>query len=263
MNTEELKSLKEMFWGAQDEKLKNMDKNKQRLFYDNIIEHKKVEYIHNNIQDKYDIICISYEPNLGVANVKITGDWQQLDLEVGGMRLDRIYRVSEENSFDIFNKGSCMPTLEHHNVIKLISKGTNYTVEYDLVSVNNNIPVNTYPAYFIKQQVYDNHDNLIIGTHKFPVWFNHPTEKLTVYSDEPIEDVVLAIAFDLKINFTQISPLKWEINFGEEYAPNFSRMDCAKIYFKNNFENNQVHFWGTSHAIIKYGAGMCGLAFAK
>lgn len=260
-----LQKLTNVFSGTQEEMVKKLGTDK-RLFYENIIEHKTENYVETQK------ITIPYVENVGISNVKITGEWERVILHIDCSPIDRIYKITGMNTFDCVSGGCCLPTLKNHNIIFEV-EGTNYSFEYDLVSVNTerfngNDKPSDETSLFIRQCQNLPNINLDVGVNKIKVGrFNHPMERFMLLSKEPITTPIFLPANEgltnYKINFTQISPLKWEIHFGEKNVLNFSRLDSPIIYVVNSNPNNKLHIYGISQGILRGGLGMMGFAWGN
>lgn len=237
--------------GAQDESLKLYGES--RLLYDYILDTK---IIHLKGPQKY---VIDLDMNIGIANVSIKGDWEYMSALFHGQRYDRIYKKSGENTFDMFNNGACMPYLHSMDTVIEI-EGNDYVLTYDIVSVkydDNN-------TYFIKNIQTCGDDLLKIGENllKGLICYNHPVEKITFFTDNPVEDLLVIIDETYLLNCTQMNDLKWELNFGGNTL-NFSKINNIILKCKNSFQDNRIINFAVTHHLIRVASGMTGMAFSK
>lgn len=236
--------------GAQDVKLEEI--NGRKLLYQSVLETRTHE-----CSGEYTIVLDLQEPYTGISNVRIDGDWEKCHIEIGCNIVERIHKISGENTFMGLSNGSCFPLLEHDK-IHLRMCGTTYTVKYDIVTIDRMML--EYSEFFIKQNHCNEFVPLQSGQNNNLIWFNHPIEKLRVISEYPIEDLTLSL-FEYTFNFTNINDLTWEFAF--EPTLNFSRIDKIRILCNNAFEGNLLHVFATSHHIIKFLNGRAGLEFTK
>lgn len=246
-----LELLAKKYIGAQDVAVKNL--NKRRFTYS-----QKIETVSKNLKgsEKYKI---DLQQGTGIANVIITGDWNHAIVSIGFQQLDRIYKISGENTFDMFNNGLCIPYLEYSDITIYIN-GYDYNLQYDIVKVNEAMYTNT--DYFIKQQQFTGVEHLLVGKINTGLNFNHPIEKITVITTFPVTDLLLILDNKYRLHFVNVSDLKWEFNFGDNPV-NFSRIDRSMLTCDNTYSNNEMYVFGLSHHIIKIMSGKLGLAFTK
>jgi hypothetical protein len=245
-----LKEICEHVVGSQDYSLKKL--NGKRLLYTRIIESKKFTNS-GKIRHKVEFLG----EGTGVANMKIHGDWEHVRLEVGGQQFDKIYKETRENTFQMLNDGCCLPYLEYHEIDFCI-EGGDYELEYDIVSVDFNFKIQQ--EYFIKQIQYSGPEKKI---DKINISFNHPVEKIIVYTDKPVSNVQFLLSPKYFFPFTQIDSTHWEFQF--EPTLNFSVIDYRDpfIVCESTFEENTLHCIGITHHIVRFMYGMAGLAFSK
>ncbi len=254
MGGETIAELNKIYWGAQDEA--QQKHNGRRLLYNSVIETKQIKLWGN----------VTYNVRLpnntsGISNVKIEGDWETIELEVGGQKFDKLYKIAGENTFDIFNHSSCLPLLEYHSIKFQITGGNNYTLQYDIVNVDSDGGF-IANEIFLKQQQYTGAEDLAIGNNNIKLYFHHPVEKITVFTDYKVENLELFIDSKYKLPLTQIDDLKWELNFGDTPL-NFSRMKHVRLLCNNTYENNHINTFATCHHIVRICGGMAGLRFSK
>jgi len=245
-----LKEICENVVGVQDSHLKKL--NGKRLLYNKVIERKK--FINSGkIRHKAEFLG----EGTGVANMKIHGDWEHVILMVGGQQFDKIYKEIRENTFQMLNDGCCLPYLEYHEMDFCI-EGGDYQLEYDIVSVDFNLK--TQQEYFVKQIQYSGPQN---NVDKINISFNHPVEKIIVYTEKPVSNVQFLLSQMYFFPFTQIDSTHWELNF--EPTLNFSVIDYRQtcIVCESSFKENTLHYTGITHHLVKFMHGMAGLVFSK
>ena len=184
--------------GIQDTRLKDL--NGKRLLYNEVIETKKFT---NSGKITHKIEFPS--DGTGVANMKIYGNWESVRLMVGGQQFDKLSKDIPINTFQMLNDGCCLPYLEYHN-IEFFIEGGDYQLEYDIVSVDFNFEIDQ--EYFVKQLQYSGPEK---NVDKININFNHPVEKIIVYTEKPVSNVQFLMAPNVNTIIEKIGLLSKEI----------------------------------------------------
>jgi hypothetical protein len=243
-----LKSICEDIVGSQDDSLLKL--NGKRCVSLSTLESKQF-----NLSGKTKHI-VELKKDTGITNFTIDGDWEYVEFMVGGQKFDKLYKTSQENTFEFLNNGYCFPYTLNHNLVLWIY-GNEYNINYDICSVDPEIN-----EFLIKNTQYRGPNDLIIGDNNLKLAYNHPIEKLTAFTDKKVNSLEFILFGKYKFPFTQLSELKWELTF--EKTLNFSRLEYHDVVITcNSSEDNKINIFATSHHIVRILSGMAGLSFTK
>jgi len=193
-----LKEICENVVGIQDTRLKDL--NGKRLLYNEVIETKKFTN-YGGVTHKIEFPG----DGTGVANMKIYGNWEVVRLMVGGQQFDKLSKDIHVNTFEMLNQGCCLPYLKYHSIDFSI-EGDDYELEYDIVSVDFNFEIEQ--KYFVKQLQYSGPEKKI---DKINISFNHPVEKIIIYTEKPVSNVQFLISPNSNTIIEKIGLLAKEI----------------------------------------------------
>jgi hypothetical protein len=191
-----------------------------RMTYDHIVERRVVEFVKGHHEPKHQYL---HDRN-GIANVRIDGEWDTLELVIGYQRMDKIYSMSGTHTFDIFENGACVPFLKFHRIEFLYTGGGPCVLSYDIVSLRT--PEKFEIVY--KSQQYTGRVETNMTIQSFPLSFNHPIEKLTAHCEYPVNDLTFYYDRDSPgLPFIQKTKSRWELDFDK--SVNFSKLDTPFI----------------------------------
>jgi hypothetical protein len=231
------------FAGVEDAAIEKL--RGSRVTYDNIIERRIIFIPENGHHEPEHQIH-----NRGIANVRIDGDWDTLEVDIGNWQFDKIHRVSGTTVFDIFENGSCVPFLKFHR-IQFMCKGYKHCIlSYDIVSLNT--PEKCEFVYKSQQFTGKMDTNMTIQS--IPLSFNHPIENLIVHCEYPVSDINFFYSrHGPSLPFTQKSDSLWELDFGRKVV-NFSQIDSPSLEVSTPTINAiRVFATGFQIAQIMYG----------
>ena len=189
-----------------------------RITYDRILERRVIESVSGHHKPEHQI------HNRGIANVRISGEWDTLEVDVGHQRMDKIYRMSGTIVCDIFENGSCVPFLKFHPIQFMYTGIGMCVLSYDIVSLST--PEKFEIVY--KAQQYTGRVETNMTIQSFPLSFNHPIEKLTAHCEYPVNDLTFYYDRDSPgLPFIQKTKSRWELAFDKPV--NFSKLDTPFI----------------------------------
>lgn len=260
MNQDEIiKYLHKNIHGAQDNGLKH-ELTKEKPIYDYIICRKTVELFSEN--GIHIINSINEDPTLinkGIANIKIEGDWTYGQMEINYPNIadypykiiNQFYKKSEINKIAHIEDGLCIPILEKFQIKFNIKINTSCKLSYNIVYINApiyyNIPIKEYQIQ--SDELYKSNE-----LYKFNLCFHHPTEKLTIFADKPIEYANF-YCYKYILNFNKITDTQYELDFGKNTI-NLTRITDLFIMIKSIEPDNKITIRGDSYNILNYSSAL-------
>lgn len=267
------KTLHEITFGSQDEYIEKT--NWKPLEYD---------FIETcTVNDNKPVIRFNHlyeSPELkgkGITNLKIEGDWESLEVVIGGQLVDKIYKIWECNSPYILQAPYYIPFLEHHSIDICVSHNKQYTLTYDIVSVSHSCALleknkdkdkeyaNTGYEFVFKTLNFTGFQDIESDIQYTYIPFNHPIERLVVYCDNPVDYIKFLYNkktnLSLTLSFQKINDKKWELDFGEQTV-NFSRIERPYIEICSSTKNT-IGVFAVAKKVGTIKNGRFGLKFSK
>lgn len=210
----------------------------------------------------------------GVANIRLIGDnWQNVELQVGGLRFDRLVSPRHGQSFDITDGGKCLPMVEYHDIAfeaKQIGAG-DVVVEYDIVEVPEEIrdvvksdakPENGLCLVYRAIQC-TGEESFHAPLTAIKLNYNHPVEKIILdVISGTVDEAILDIQdFSKTLPLQKVSDTQFVIDFGEQTI-NFSRVDSPRLRIVTT-EDCIVEARAITLHVARSLMGMYGLMFTK
>ena len=237
-----LKNLHTQFIGTQDLAIQKL--SGKRLTYTSIIERKQIE-LSNLIN-----VLENPGPNFGIANVRIEGEYNNIKFWINRQQYDESFPCDGLNTFYIFENGNCFPFGD--NEFSFYYKGPpNCVISYDVVSIE--IPVEPLD-FLIKINQYHFEDSIKEGIKIVRLAFHHPSEKIIVKSDKPLNDIKFLYCKEPCphiLSFTKINDNEWILDFGNNTL-NFTKMEHDHLLI-NSPTNNSIQIINKSLMI----SGIC------
>ena len=189
--------------------------HRSRIPYDSILERRVVEFTRGCHEPDHQV------HNRGIANVRIDGEWDTLEVDIGNKQIDKIHRLSGTHVFDIFENGSCIPFLKFHRIQFMYTGSASCMLSYDIVSLD--APEKFEFAY--KSQQYTGKVDTSMPIQSVPLSFNNLIEKLTIHCEYP----VTAITFFYREHGPSLPVIQktksiWVLDFSIQ-SVNFSQLD--------------------------------------
>ncbi len=280
--------LAELFVGAQDAYIygQNSGQRKCNTLTNEFVETRSV-VIKGDVEKKGPMAsntyfeqrrrgCVSMKhkddgPELAYTGLRFQGDPSVvncIELEVGGQRLDKIYPsiTGQFESFNLFEVVFPNPT--YHSVEIYISflKEAELKVEWDVVKITEEeFKENKYIHELLHSQTqYTGAEEIKEGESEIRLNYNHPVESITIYTENPVESMVLAIHSNCRyhIPYVGVQNNKHVYKYVFQAPVNFSRMDRPSLRIKSATDN-VVYPFAKSKNVMRFMSGMAGSAFSK
>jgi len=232
------------------------------------------------VSDNKPVVRFILSPELkgkGITNLKIDGDWESLEVVIGGQLVDKIYKIWECNSPYILQAPYCIPFLEHHSIDICVSHNKQYTLTYDIVSVSHPCVLskkecsNTRYDFVFNFLIFTGFEEIESDIQYTYIPFNNLIERLVVYCDNPVDYIKFHYGnikfFNDKKNplftlsFQKINDTKWELDFGEQTV-NFSRIERPFLEIRS-FTKNIIGVFAVAKNIAIIKNGLFRLGFSK
>ena len=268
METLTVEQLHDLYFGAQD-------KYKAESFVNANFRAESVVTTGADTVRGRKAVRMSFTAGQGISNIRIRGDWNSAELEVGGQRFCTIRPFMGLDGFWYTDGGRALPFLDYHEMRVIVDAGPNgASVTWDVVKTESILNSGGSTIYALAQQ-YTGTEELSHARPQVRLNFNHPVYALYVKTDKPVK------GFRLQLNgdWTDVpfvwneAAQRWEAVFQEipadgvplssEKSVNFSRVDQATLHVNHDCESVKLDVWATTSQITRFMCGMGGLAFSK
>lgn len=221
------------------------------------------------------VIYLPSEEKQGIANLRITGDWERAELEVGCQRFETIRPFMGCDGFWYMQGDRAFPWLSYHDLRIFVDAGpAGATVSWDRVTVDRFSPMNAAEIYAIGHQ-YTGTETLTRDQSTIRLNINHPVFSVYVKTDKPVKRLQLQLneaLLDIPFIWKD-RPKHWEATFQGIPADgvpissmntiNFSRIHSVSLHIEHDHDTVEVDAWATTSQLTRIMAGMAGLAFSK
>lgn len=240
------------FYGVQDEA---MATTKFHTFEKGPVHQTKVHKFEFE-NGPYNKITVERIPGYGITNLKVTGDFESLEILIGNVRVEKFWNLP---GFTCYLQHKVEPCLEYMLMEFNLHHTGPVEVSYDYVKVLNYEKETTYDVLFQQTQLQEAH--LKRGINKIPVYFNHPVTKLKLTQKQKRKTT-------LKHPFLEFPEAETVVYFTEanekifEPSVNFSRVEKCFLYVDCN-EDSTISIIAECKQIMNYMSGFAATKYAN